>query len=122
MKIRRTKHRPKKQMSGLPTIKKGSWAFAGHIDTVGGQYAQFWEAKMDGLLNEGAVITFRREPSNPHDKAAIAVYAGSYRIGYVPRENYLLAGVMDIGVKVAGRVMHQHSGGVKVRFYIGRPK
>lgn len=108
--------------STLPPIKKGSWTFAGHLETTGGQYSSLWDAKMDGRLQEGAVIRFVREPNNVHDKCAIAVYADKHRIGYVPRENYLLSSIMDIGVNVAGRVLMQVQDGVKVRLYVGVPK
>lgn len=132
MKIRRRKMREvessaSKALMAMPKIKKGSWAFAGPMKSVGGSYAELWDAKMNGRLIEGAVLRLKREPENLHDKLAIAVYTydGKVRIGYVPRENHLLAAIMDIGIVVGGRVVNHHTenaGGVHFRLYIGRPK
>lgn len=38
-----------------------------------------------GILVRGVSANLRREPNNPHDRNAIAIYIKTYKIGYVPR-------------------------------------
>lgn len=47
-------------------------------------------------LTDGQPIRLVREPSNPADPLAIAVYAGAMKIGYIPRkQNAGLAELID---------------------------
>ena len=39
------------------------------------------------INNGGAPLTFRQEPDNPHDGAAVAVYLGDNKLGYIYRGN-----------------------------------
>ncbi len=56
-------------------------------------------------LRVGAPLTLRREPTNPHDSRAVAVYLGADQIGYVPRrENLAIATLLDQGVRLQARV------------------
>ena len=49
-------------------------------------------------LRPGQRLSLRREPDNPHDRRAIAVYAGNRRIGYIPRAiNTIPADMLDQG-------------------------
>ena len=102
----------KKQKRTLgQALLTGDIKFAGHIEVRGGYYHDMWEAKVDGLLVEGAWLKMVREPGNYHDTNAIAVFTKNspQRIGYVAKEKAeYLAPFMDIGVKMALRVF-EHS-------------
>jgi hypothetical protein len=51
-----------------------------------------------GQLRKGEALELRREPDNPHDSNAVAVYHGSDHLGYVPRtSNIVLAAAIDAG-------------------------
>lgn len=50
------------------------------------------------FLQVGEKLHLRREPSNPHDRYAVAVWFRNEHLGYVPRrENRTLARLMDQG-------------------------
>ena len=103
---RKTKHRTLSQ-----ALLSGDVSFAGHVEVVGGYYHAMWEAKVDGLLEEGKWLMMKREPHNKHDGNAISVWVRPshmvpQRIGYVAKEKAeFLAPFMDIGVKMALRVL-----------------
>jgi len=51
------------------------------------------------FLREGEKLRLRREPRNPHDPYAVAVWFKNEHLGYVPRhENRTLARLMDQGI------------------------
>ena len=92
-------------------LLSGDVKFAGHVEVRGGYYHDMWEAKVDGHLQEGAWLAMRRQPNNAHDANAIAVIVpGTGKgevIGYVQKEKAeYLAPFMDIGVKMALRVLN----------------
>lgn len=102
---RKKTHRTLKQ-----AMLAGDVKFAGHVEVRGGYYHDMWEAKVDGLLAEGAWMAMKREPDNLHDKNAISVWTANQRLGYIEKEKAeYLAPFMDIGVKMALRVLN-HSG------------
>jgi hypothetical protein len=50
------------------------------------------------FLQVGEKLHLRREPSNPHDRHAIAVWFRNEHLGYIPqRENRTLSTLMDRG-------------------------
>lgn len=50
------------------------------------------------FLQVGEKLHLRREPSNPHDRYAVAVWFRNEHLGYIPRrENRTLATLMDRG-------------------------
>lgn len=56
-------------------------------------------------LQVGDRIDLVREPTNPHDPAAVRVDWRGYKLGYVPRrENSALAWAMDGGEAVMARI------------------
>lgn len=63
-------------------------------------------ADIEPSLVEGAVLRLEREPENPADDLAIAVYDPLRRhLGYVPRaKNQVLARLMDAGYLVVARL------------------
>lgn len=47
-------------------------------------------------MSPGTAVTLVREPQNPHDKNAVAVYVGAQRVGYIPKkQNLVLAKFID---------------------------
>lgn len=47
-------------------------------------------------LQKGSVLKLRREPDNPHDANATAIYSDAQHLGYVPRmHNPELAKILD---------------------------
>ncbi len=57
------------------------------------------------FLRQGEALRLVREPNNPHDPNAIAVYFRNDRLGYVPRrENRALAAMLDRGETMEARI------------------
>jgi len=57
------------------------------------------------FLNLGVELELRREPYNPYDRQAIAVWFKNEHLGYIPRRhNRLLADLMDRGERLGARV------------------
>jgi hypothetical protein len=51
-----------------------------------------------GELEPGLTLVLIREPENPHDHRAVALYYGSNHLGYVPRQrNRAIAALLDQG-------------------------
>lgn len=86
----------------------GDIKFAGHVEVRGGYYHDMWEAKVDGLLEEGSWLALKRDPNNVHDSNCIRVLSkNGNQIGCVEKEKAAyLAPFMDIGVKMALRVLN----------------
>lgn len=62
--------------------------------------AALWER-----LQVGDELALIREPENPHDARAVRVEWRGAMLGYLPRaENEAVAGAMDRGERVAGRI------------------
>ncbi len=58
------------------------------------------------LLDQGLRLRLRREPGNPHDPNAIALYLGDHKLGYIPRErNAPLAGMLDWGMSLTAAIV-----------------
>jgi len=71
---------------------------------AGPQYhegARRWTA-----LNPGDILDLAREPSNPYDAKAVAVYRQADKLGYITRaDNTVIANLMDQGARVKGRIL-----------------
>jgi hypothetical protein len=62
-------------------------------------------------LQPGAPLRLHREPTNPHDPNAIAIYWGEHKLGYIPRrENKTLAGMLDQGVPLDAAIVELREG------------
>lgn len=49
-------------------------------------------------MKPGDPLLMKREPDNPYDRSAIALYYDNIKIGYVPAEdNYFLSNMLDAG-------------------------
>ena len=58
------------------------------------------------FLRVGEILSLHREPSNPHDANAIAVWFKNEHLGYVPRrENKTLAQMMDRGERLEAQIV-----------------
>lgn len=56
-------------------------------------------------LRPGDRLTLVREPQNPHDALAVAIYRQGAMLGYVPRaENEIVAGLLDQQVPLLARI------------------
>jgi hypothetical protein len=56
-------------------------------------------------FSQGDALALVREPDNPHDANAVAVYWRGHKLGYVPRvQNSALAWAMDRGEPVGARI------------------
>lgn len=70
---------------------------------AGFQYHQ-GEAVWDRLRPEDRLVLVR-EPQNPHDDLAVAIYWQGAMLGYVPRaENEIVAGLLDQQVPLFARI------------------
>jgi len=86
-------------------------SFEGRQDTIGG-------------LRVGTELDLRRQPENPHDSNAIAVYYGALHLGFIRKEIAKhLASPMDSGARYRARVESLTGGGERhrgVNVYIWR--
>jgi hypothetical protein len=91
-------------MDKVRTTLKGTWAY--HAQRLINQ----------GELIVGSKVSLQREPNNPHDRKAVAVFVGQNKVGYLPRtvaNEY--ASYLDAGGKYHGEISH-----VGTRKYMGR--
>jgi len=58
------------------------------------------------LLKNDTPLTLSREPQNPYDERAIAVFAAGVKLGYVPRsDNAVIAGLIDQNIPLTAHVL-----------------
>jgi len=76
------------------------------VHVAGVQYHAAAEQQVLHALQPGQELVLKREPGNPYDDRAIAVYTDNGRkIGFVPqRQNRTIARIMDQDVPVKARV------------------
>lgn len=78
-----------KQITYSPKYKpyniKPNMQIKDRFSVAGVQYSDY--QKIKGPVKIGTVLRAMREPKNPHDPKAIALYYGAHRIGYVPNGN-----------------------------------
>lgn len=77
------------------TAIQGTWAYsAPHL-------------KEKGELFIGVEISLRREPNNPHDRNATAIFRGTSKLGYLPRALAAeLSPYLDSGGHSTGQIKH----------------
>ena len=62
-------------------------------------------------LRQGDALELRREPSNPHDHRAIALYWNGAKLGYIPRvDNTVLANFLDNGFGLEAGIKAKNPG------------
>ncbi|MCU7844042.1 MAG: HIRAN domain-containing protein [Candidatus Thiodiazotropha sp. (ex Monitilora ramsayi)] len=74
------------------------------------------------FLQVGEKLRLKREPCNPHDPYAVAVWFRNEHLGYVPsRENRTLAKLMDQGIPLEAsltRLLDESNPWRKIRFRV----
>lgn len=74
------------------------------------------------FLQVGESLHLKREPSNPHDRYAIAVWFRNEHLGYIPkRENRTLAQLLDQGEQLEAtiiRLLEDENPWRKIRFQV----
>jgi hypothetical protein len=61
------------------------------------------------LISAGDPVVLRREPSNPHDARAVAIFWKNEKLGYLPRsDNSVIAGLLDQGAPVDAHIVRMH--------------
>jgi hypothetical protein len=70
----------------------------------------------------GEQLRLKREPSNPHDRHAVAVWFKNEHLGYIPRrENRTLARLLDQGEQLETtivRLLEDENPWRKIRFRV----
>ena len=84
-------------------------------EIAGTQFIDGFERLTEGL-EVGDVLDLRRMPLNEHDHAAVAVYRGGERIGYIPRaDNKAIASLMDSGHRIVAEAESIKHGRITLR-------
>lgn len=61
-------------------------------------------------MHQGDPVALVREPDNPHDDKAVAVFWQGAKLGYIPRaDNTVIANLLDQGALVGGRIQAMHA-------------
>ncbi len=77
------------------------------LETVVAGFQYYEGEKVWKSLSAGTRLTLKREPENPYDEMAVAVYSGSRKLGYLPRmDNTTTAQLMDSGSKAYAVITH----------------
>jgi hypothetical protein len=70
-------------------------------------------------LTPGTLLSLRREPDNPHDARAVAVFAGDAHLGFIPRrKNEMLSRLLDAGKSFVVRVTGREGEGQKLQLRV----
>lgn len=94
-----------KTILGLPLLAFGAKAQAGPtpqstllLKTPVAGFQYYEGERLWPLLNTGDQLSLVREPANPYDPKAVAVYRQADKLGYIPRaDNAVIANLMDQG-------------------------
>lgn len=100
-------------MRFLLTLSLALWALVAQAESIrllvqssplaGSQYYDL--AELVPRMRVGDPLTLVREPDNRHDRNAVRVDWQGRKLGYLPRaENRAVAGAMDGGQRVVGRI------------------
>lgn len=75
-------------------------------------------------LNKGHLLELRREPDNPHDRNAVAVYTrGGMPLGYVPRQDApAIAKVLDLEYPIATRMLGNGGARIEISWSVPTPQ
>ncbi|MEW8029029.1 MAG: HIRAN domain-containing protein [Candidatus Thiodiazotropha sp.] len=79
-------------------------------------------ASIWSFLRVGEQLLLKREPSNPHDRYAVAVWFKNEHLGYIPRrENRTLARLLDQGERLETtivRLLEEENPWRRIRFRV----
>ncbi len=66
------------------------------LDTTVAGWRYYEGDRVWSSLRPGMPLELRREPANPHDDMAIAVFCADTKLGYIPRiDNTVIANMLD---------------------------
>jgi hypothetical protein len=86
------------------------------VSTIVGSRHYTGAVKLLSSLPIGSLVTLRRQPSNPFDPNAIAVYVGETQVGHVARmDAATVAVIMDSGTSVTAH-LHPISPVIKIEW------
>lgn len=90
-------------ITSLPEQALGRRVLIQHSRLAGFRHhaaAELWPA-----LRGRPPLSLAREPDNPHDPDAVALYWRGYKLGYLPRgENFVVARLLDEQRRLSARV------------------
>ncbi|MBN2134276.1 MAG: HIRAN domain-containing protein [Acidobacteria bacterium] len=68
-------------------------------------YQYYKGTEYETFLKEDEKIILLREPENPYDEKAVAVYFKHIKLGYIPRiDNKVIANLLDRGINILGMI------------------
>ena len=74
-------------------------------------YAYYHGEKVIGMLKPGLKLDLKREPENPYDNKAIAIYFENHKLGFIPRvNNKVIANIMDQKMPVFAKILKINPG------------
>ncbi|HOD72528.1 MAG: HIRAN domain protein [Deltaproteobacteria bacterium ADurb.BinA179] len=75
------------------------------LDTHVAGFRYYEGGRVWDYIDQGDALELRREPLNPHDAKATALYWREHKLGYIPRaDNAPIAGFLDHGVPLKASV------------------
>ena len=81
------------------------------LDTHVAGFRYYEGERIWDYLDTGDPLELRREPSNPHDARATALYWREHKIGYIPRtDNAAVAGFLDQGAPLKASIKQKNTG------------
>ena len=69
-------------------------------------YAYYQGERVIDQLKQGCKLDLIREPENPYDNKAIAIYFKNHKLGFIPRiNNKVIANIMDQKIEVFAKIL-----------------
>ncbi len=79
------------------------------LDTHVAGFRYYEGANIWDYLGPGDPLELRREPTNPHDARATALYWREHKLGYIPRtDNAAVAGFLDQGAPLKASIKQKN--------------
>ena len=74
-------------------------------------YAYYQGEKLIDQLKPDLKLDLKREPENPYDNKAIAIYFKNHKLGFIPRvNNKVIANIMDQKMPVFAKILKINPG------------
>ena len=74
-------------------------------------YAYYQGEKLIDQLKPDLKLDLKREPENPYDNKAIAIYFKNHKLGFIPRvNNKVIANIMDQEINVFAKILNINPG------------
>jgi hypothetical protein len=79
------------------------------LDTHVAGFRYYEGGRIWDYLDQGDLLELKREPMNPHDAKATALYWREHKIGYIPKaENAAIAGFLDQGAPLKASIRRKN--------------